>query len=98
MRASTRELLSQSEVEFREQFDTVLDRWDVAEGFMGAMVVVSVQPVGRHVTHLLQAIEYAAVEHLGTVGLVESFDIGVLRGLSGLDVIESNALALRPLR
>lgn len=48
---------------------------------MGAVVVVSVQPVGRHVTHFLQAAEDVAVEHLGWVGLVESFDIGVLRGL-----------------
>jgi len=52
---------------------------------MGSMVVVSVQPVGRHFTHLLQAVEDVAIEHLGTVGLVESFDIGVLRRLSELD-------------
>lgn len=53
---------------------------------MGSMVVVSVQPVGRHVTHFLQAVEHVAVEHFGAVGLVESFDIGVLRRLAGLDV------------
>ncbi len=51
---------------------------------MGSMVVVAVQPVGRHVTHFLQAVEDVAVEHLGSIGLVESFDIGVLRGLAGL--------------
>ena len=48
------EFLSQSEVEVGEQFDTVLDRWDSAEGFMGSMVVVAVQPIGRHVAHFLQ--------------------------------------------
>jgi len=64
---------------------------------MGSMVVVAVQPVGRHVTHFLQAVEDVAVEHLGSIGLVESFDIGVLRGLAGLDVIEGDTLALSPL-
>ena len=48
------EFLSQSEVEVGEQFDTVLDRRNSAESFMGTVVVVSVQPIGRHVTHLLQ--------------------------------------------
>ena len=63
---------------------------------MWPVVVVSVQPVGRHVTHLLQVVKDVAIEHLGTVGLVESFDIGVLRRLSRLDVIEGDALGLRP--
>ena len=44
---------------------------------MGSMVVVAVQPIGRHVTHFLQRLEDVAVQHLGAVGLVESFDIGV---------------------
>jgi hypothetical protein len=64
---------------------------------MGSVVVVAVQPVGRHVTHFLQAVEHVAVEHLGAVGLVESFDIGVLRGLAGLDVLQGDSLALSPL-
>lgn len=49
---------------------------------MGTMVVVAVQPIGRHVTHFLHAVEDVAVEHLGAVGLVESFDKGVLCGLA----------------
>ena len=44
------EFLSQLEVEVGEQFDTVLDRWDSAKGFIGSMVVVSAQPVGGHVS------------------------------------------------
>lgn len=48
------EFLSQSEVEVGEQFDTVLDRWDSAEGLMGALVVVAMQPIDRHVTYFLQ--------------------------------------------
>jgi len=64
---------------------------------MGPMVVVAVQPVGCHFTHLLQAVEDVAIEHLGAVGLVEAFDIGVLRGLTRLDVVEGDALGLRPL-
>ena len=45
---------------------------------MGSVVVVAVQPIGCHVTNFLQVVEHVAVEHLGAVGLVESFDIGVL--------------------
>ncbi len=43
---------------------------------MGSVVVVAVQPIGRHVTNFLQVVEHVAVEHLGAVGFVESFDIG----------------------
>lgn len=50
---------------------------------MWTMVVVSVQPIGRHFAHLLQAVEHIAIEYLGVVGLVEFLDIGVLRGLAG---------------
>lgn len=41
--------------------------------------------------------EDVAVQHLGAVGLVEPFDIGVVRGLSGLSVIERDTFGLRPL-
>lgn len=47
---------------------------------MGSMVVISMQPIGRHLSHFLQAVEEMAIQHLGAVGLVESLDIGVLRG------------------
>lgn len=38
-----------------------------------------------------------AVEYLGAVGLVEPLNIGVLCGFAGLDVLQGNTLALRPL-
>lgn len=64
---------------------------------MGSVVVVAVQPVGRHVTHLLQVIEHVAVEDFGAVGLVEALDIGALRGFARLDVLQGDAPALSPL-
>lgn len=64
---------------------------------MGAVVVVAVQPIGHRVTYLLQAVENVAVQHLEVVDLVESLDIGVLRGLAGLDVLQGEALTLSPL-
>ena len=59
-------------------------------------LTVAVQPVLGHLPNLVQRIEDAAVRHLGSVGLVESLDISVLRGLARLDVVEGNALGLRP--
>ena len=63
---------------------------------MGSMVVVAVQPIGRHFTHFLQRLEDVAVQHLGAVGLVEFLDIGVLSGFTRLNVLERNTLGLRP--
>ena len=63
---------------------------------MGSMMVVAVQLVGLHVTHLRQVVEHAAVEHFGAVGLVDSLDRGVLRGFARLDVLQGDALALSP--
>lgn len=61
-------------------------------------MVVAVQPVGCHVTNFLPAVEGAGVEHRIAVGLVESVDISVLRGLARLDMVEGDALGRRPLR
>lgn len=83
--------MSQSEVEVREPFGTVLERWDSAECLMGSMAVIAVQPVSRHVTHLVQVIEHVVAKNLGEVRLVESFDIGVLRGFSKLDEVVAKA-------
>lgn len=77
-------------------FHTVLDRRDTVQRLMGPVVVISVQPVLGHLPYLVQSLEDIAVQHLGSVGLVESFNIGVLRRLSGLDVVEGNALELSP--
>ncbi len=63
---------------------------------MGTVAVVPVEPVLCHLPDLLQGLEHVTVQHLGAVGLVESLDIGVLRGASWLDVIEGNALGSGP--
>lgn len=47
---------------------------------MGSVVVVAVQPIGRHVTHFLQAVEDVAVEHLGAVGRKRSIDHALALG------------------
>ena len=87
----------QSEVEVGELFHTVFNRRNEPQGFMGSMVVVAVQPVGCHVTHLLQAVEHVTVEHLGSVGLVESLDISILSGPSRLySSMTLNVLKRRP--
>lgn len=39
---------------------------------MGAEAVVAVQPIGSHVAHLLQRLDYVTVQHLGAVGLPKS--------------------------
>ena len=63
---------------------------------MGSMVVVAVQPVGSHVTHLLQVVEDVVIEHLGTVDPFEAFNIGVLCGFAGLNVLRGVAFAVCP--
>lgn len=77
-------------------FHTVLDWRDAAEGFVGPLMGVAVQPVDCHVTHLLQVVEHVTVKDFGAVGLAASLDIGVLRGLARLDVLQADALALSP--
>ncbi len=64
---------------------------------MGSVMVVAMQPIGRHIAHVLQAVEDVAIEHLVAVGLVESLDIGVLSGFARLDVLQGDPLALRPM-
>ncbi len=63
---------------------------------MGSMIVAG-QPIGRHVTHFLQAIEDVAVEHIGEVGLVESLDLGALGGLARLSVLQGDPPLALPL-
>lgn len=52
---------------------------------MRTVMVVAVLPVGGHATDLVEAGEDVAVEHLSSQRSVESFDVGVLGGLAGLD-------------
>ncbi|CAM8621647.1 hypothetical protein MCEMSHM24_02449 [Comamonadaceae bacterium] len=61
---------------------------------MGSVVVVAMEPVCSYVSDLLQRIEDVAFQHLGAIRPIESFDIGVLRWLAWLDVIEGNSLGL----
>lgn len=71
--------------------------WESAQCAMGSLLVVAVPPVLGHAPHLVEAGEDVAVEHLGAVGLVEAFDVGVLGRFAGLDVDEFDATILRPL-
>lgn len=59
---------------------------------MGAVVVVPVRSVGRHARAFLQRFEDPKVQHLGAAGLVEPFDIGILRGFARLDVLQRDAI------
>lgn len=70
----------------------VFDWRNPAQVFMGTPVIASVQPIvptadcRRHNNRVFRCIRSC-----------ESLDMGVLRGFAWLDVIERNALALRPL-
>ena len=75
----------------------VRDRWEPTQCTMGTFMVVAVSPVFGHAPHLVETGEDVAVEHLGAVGLVEAFDVGVLGGFARLDVDELDATILRPL-
>lgn len=61
---------------------------------MGAVVFVTMDPVRSHVSDFLQGIKDVAIQHLDTIGTIESFDIGVLRWFAWLDVIEGIPLVL----
>ena len=75
----------------------VRDRRKTAECTVGSFVVVAVSPVFGHAPNLAEAGEDVAVEHLGAVGFVEAFDVGILGRFAGLDVDEFDATILRPL-
>lgn len=64
---------------------------------MRPVVVVAVLPVGGHAADFVQAGEDVAIEYLGSQGSVESLDVGVLGGLSRLDVDELDAALSGPL-
>lgn len=71
-------------------FNKVIDQRNAAQRLMGLVVVVAVQQFLGYLPDLMQLIENVAVQHLGLVGLVESIDIGVLRRLSGFNVVEGH--------
>lgn len=64
---------------------------------MEALVVVAVAPVLGHAPDLVQTGEDVAVQDLGAIRPVETFDVGVLGRLARLDVQQLDAVALGPL-
>lgn len=40
---------------------TLLEQWDSVEGFMGSVLAVALQPISRHVTNFLQAVDDQAM-------------------------------------
>lgn len=63
---------------------------------MGALFVVSDEPVSGHAADLVEGFEHVAVEHLVAVGAIEAFDVGVLVWLAGLDEEQPDAMLPGP--
>ena len=63
---------------------------------MRSVFVVLGQPVIGDGLDLFDGVEQVSVEHLGSECPVEAFDVGVLIGLAGLDVVQRYALSLSP--
>lgn len=64
---------------------------------MWPLVVVAMTPVPGHAADFVQRGEHEPIQHLGTEGTVEAFDIGVLGRLARLDMDKGDAVQLRPL-
>lgn len=60
-------------------------------------MIVEPEPVGRVILNLGDRIEEVVAKLVVAHGAVEALDVGVLLRLAGLDVIEANAVFLRPL-
>jgi len=63
---------------------------------MRPLVIVFQQPAAGNLPGLVQAVEEVQVQHLIPVGPVETLDIGVLIGLSPLDVPDDDAVVPAP--
>ena len=55
---------------------------------MGPLVVVRSEPRVRHCTHFRQGFKEVRVEDLGPIAAIEALDVGVLIGLTRLDVVD----------
>lgn len=55
---------------------------------MRALLVIDAQPLLGDVLHLLDALEHVGDEHLVPIGAAKPLDVGVLIGLTRLDVVE----------
>ena len=60
------------------------------------LVVLEHPPVGG-LAYVLQSCEQVLVQHLLAEGPVEAFDVGVLVGFAGLDVLDRHGVGLGPL-
>ena len=60
------------------------------------LVVFDHPPVGRF-TNIIDAGEQMLAQHLVAEGAVEAFDVRVLVGLAGLDVLDRHGIGLGPL-
>ena len=68
----------------------------VSQGIVGTLLVVGNHPVVDGFLDLGEADEEVGVEHLAAEGPVEPFDVGVLGGFAGLDVVEPDPVQLAP--
>ena len=64
---------------------------------VGPLLVVLRQPVVRDFLHLLDRFEDVGIQHLGSVGLVEALDEGVLVGLARCDEAQVDLSILGPI-
>ena len=75
-------MLSQSQcesvLELREPAPCVLDRWDVAERAVEAVVVVDIPTISQHHLELEPGVELLAVQEPVAEPAVEALDVGVL--------------------
>ena len=70
---------------------------EIPERIMWALFVVLIHPFFRDGPHFRQGIKDIHIEHLIAIGAVESFDIGILRGLPHLDKFPFDGMLFRPI-
>jgi len=61
-----------------------------------AVFIIDRPPLSCEFPHFLQTAKQIEVEHLIPVRAVESFDEGILRGTSRLNVIDENPIGFSP--
>ena len=71
---------------------SIFERREISERIMWALSVVLIHPFFRDEPHFRQGFKDIHIEHLIAIGAVESFDIGILRGLSRLDKFQFNGM------
>lgn len=63
---------------------------------MGSLLVVILDPIGTDAPDLVQILEEVGIEHFLTVGTAESFDVGILVGLTRLNISRLDPVAFAP--